>query len=159
MCFISNSLTKKPDYHSPLRKLQRETILKYQQWYSVAHKLVEEYSPEWLEKFEKCYSSDDLSRSYFVLDCLQLTIGFNSTKENVVAGFAIDFGTQISIVLSIPHIIEVKEMGLRKLITADIARTEIEQAELLLESGFERAAGSIAGVALELHLKTLCDRY
>ncbi len=24
-------------------------------------------------------------------------------------------------------------------------------------TGFERAAGSIAGVALELHLKTLCD--
>lgn len=47
-------------------------------------------------------------------------------------------------------------MSLRELIGADVARTEIEQAELLLDSGFERAAGSIAGVALELHLKTLC---
>lgn len=48
-------------------------------------------------------------------------------------------------------------MGLRKIITADVAKTEIEQAEILLDSGFERAADSIAGVALELHLKTLCD--
>ena len=48
-------------------------------------------------------------------------------------------------------------MGLRKLITADVARTEIEQAELLFDNGYERAAGSIAGVALELYLKTQCD--
>jgi HEPN domain-containing protein len=48
-------------------------------------------------------------------------------------------------------------MDLRELITADVARTEIEQAEILLDGGFERAAGSVAGVALELHLKTLCD--
>ena len=68
---------------------------------------------------------------------------------------------QLSILLSIPSVVEVKEMSLRELVTADVARrTEIEQAELLLDSGFERAAGSIAGVALELHLKNAmrCQR-
>ena len=63
----------------------------------------------------------------------------------------------MSMLLSLPSVVEIKEMSLRELIAADVARTEIEQAELLLDSGFERAAGSIAGVALELHLKTLCD--
>jgi len=35
--------------------------------------------------------------------------------------------------------------------------TGIEQAEQLLLSGRERAAGNIAGVTLEMHLKKLCD--
>ena len=56
-----------------------------------------------------------------------------------------------------PNIVEIKELSLRKLISVDVARTEIEQAEVLFASGFHRASGSIAGVALELHLKTLCD--
>lgn len=59
--------------------------------------------------------------------------------------------------MSVPDVAEIKELKLRKLIAADIARTEIEQAEKLLDNGFDRAAGSIAGVALELHLRTLCD--
>ena len=67
------------------------------------------------------------------------------------------YETQRSILLSIPDVLEIKELSFRKIITTDIARTEIEQADLLLSNGFERAAGSIAGVALELHLKTLCD--
>lgn len=79
------------------------------------------------------------------------------TRERAITEFVNGLEAQLATLLSIPSVLEVKEMGLRELITADVARTEIEQAELLLESGFERAAGSIAGVALELHLKTLCD--
>jgi hypothetical protein len=48
-------------------------------------------------------------------------------------------------------------LALRKIITADFIKTEIEQAEKLFTSGFHRPAGTIAGVALEKHLKTLCD--
>lgn len=59
--------------------------------------------------------------------------------------------------MSVPDVTEIKELSLRKTISAEIARTEIEQAEILLADGFDRAAGSIAGVALELHLKTLCN--
>jgi HEPN domain-containing protein len=80
-----------------------------------------------------------------------------SYREGGISDFVNELETQLAILMSIPSVLEVKEMSLRELITADIARTEIEQAEILLENGFERAAGSIAGVALELHLKTLCD--
>ena len=38
-------------------------------------------------------------------------------------------------------------------------QTQIEQAEHLLLSGQERAAGSLAGVALEMHLRKRCERY
>ncbi len=36
---------------------------------------------------------------------------------------------------------------------------DVEQAELLLQSEQERAAGTIAGVALEAYLKNLCDQH
>lgn len=145
------------DYNNPLRPIQRDVILKYQQWFSTSIQLVNEYVPEMAEVFNSCYKGKDRDHNR-VLDYLRLgTSDYIITREKVIAWFLRYFETQLSILLSIPSVVEVKEMGLRKLITADIARTEIEQAEILLDGGFERAAGSIAGVALELHLKTLCD--
>ena len=146
------------DYRSPLKKIQREAILKYKQWYSASLQLVDEYSPEWLNEFKLRYTYPDNTLSLGVMEYLNLGAYTHfSDKEKAIDEFVDGLGTQLSILLSIPPVVEVKEMGLRKLITADIARTEIEQAEILLDGGFERAAGSIAGVALELHLKTLCD--
>ncbi len=78
-------------------------------------------------------------------------------KSLAINEFVSDLEAQLSILLSITSVVEIKEMGLKQLIATDLARTEIEQAELLLDNGFERAAGSIAGVALELQLKTQCD--
>jgi hypothetical protein len=146
------------DYHSQLRKIQRDLILKYQQWYSTCLRLVDEYTPEWRDAFKLLYSYPDSSYLLGVMQFLNLgvTSGFRF-KHLAINEFVSDLEAQISILLSIPSIVEIEEIGRRKLITADVARTEIEQAEILLESGYERAAGSIAGVALELHLKTMCD--
>ncbi|SRR5258708_9799605 len=155
---LSSGISMKAfDYRNPLRKLQRDAIIKYQQWYSTAFQLVKEYAPEWAERFEYVYSTNSY-RSIHVMDYLKLE-GYSTylTRDGLISDFVSDLETQMAILLSIPHIVEIQEMSLRKLISVDIARTEIEQAELLLTTGFERAAGSIAGVALELHLKTLCD--
>jgi hypothetical protein len=147
-----------PDYHTPLKNLQREAILKYQQWYSTCLRLVDENTPEWREEFKLRYHYPSSSNSIGVAEYLNLDIGIPFLiREQGINEFVHDLEAQLSILLSIPSIIEVKEMSLQELITADVARTEIEQAEILLESCFERAAGSIAGVALELYLKTQCE--
>lgn len=146
------------DYRSPLKKIQHEAILKYQQWYSTSLQLVDEYTPEWLNDFKLHYTRPNASYIIGVMEYLNLGVSTRfSGKEGAITEFVDELGAQVAILLSIPHVVEAKETGLRKLITADVARTEIEQAEILLDNGFERAAGSIAGVALELHLKTLCD--
>ena len=145
------------DYRSQLRKVQHEVILKYQQWYSTSLRLVDEYIPEMTETFKKHYYDEDFEEQFFVMNYLKLDLPDIDSRNYAITSFLNDFETQLSILLSIPPVVEVKEFGLRQLITADVARTEIEQAEILLESGYERAAGSIAGVALELHLKTQCD--
>jgi hypothetical protein len=144
------------DYHSPSKKVQREAILKYQQWYVTALKLVENYIPEWQDSFKSGYTKGGIDNG--VMDYLKLGKYTNyESIGQIVADLVNELENQLSILLSIPPVVEVKEIGLRKLITADVARTEIEQAEILLDSGFERAAGSLTGVALELHLKTQCD--
>jgi hypothetical protein len=149
----------RPDYKSGIGAIQRDGVQRYQRWYSTSFRLVEEFLPEWADAFEHHYKST--SRGYgsnAALDLLMLNTGTNRTsKSEVIADFINHLDMQISILTSIPDAVEVKELNLRKLISADVARTEIEQAEILLTAGFHRAAGSIAGVALELHLKTLCD--
>jgi hypothetical protein len=78
-------------------------------------------------------------------------------KYKFIEEFTDIFEFQRSILVSVANAAEIKELALRKIITADFIKTEIEQAETLFTSGFHRAAGTIAGVALEKHLKTLCD--
>ena len=51
----------------------------------------------------------------------------------------------------------IDEQNLRKILTSNFIESEIDQAELLFRNGFERAAGALTGVALEMHLKALCD--
>lgn len=142
-----------PDH---LKLIQRDAHRKYQKWYNSAHQLIKEYIPEKEQEFVTHY--EDERTSMGVVDMLQLRsawwIGIYHPREK---RFVDAFEIQRSILLSVPDVAEIKEFNLRRLISADVAKTEIEQAEVLLASGFERAAGSIAGIALELHLKTLCD--
>jgi len=148
---------RRPNYKTPEGYLQRETVQRYQRWYATSHRLVEEYIPEWLDAF-KAHFKSNMYGDCEVLDYLTLnTLTGYKYKDGAVSDFINGFDRQISILLSIPGTVEIKELNLRKLISADVARTEIEQAEVLFASGFHRASGSIAGVALELHLKTLCD--
>ncbi|WP_052297243.1 HEPN domain-containing protein [Methanolacinia petrolearia] len=56
-------------------------------------------------------------------------------------------------------IVKIKEMSLRDIISASFVDREIEEAEYLFGKNHHRAAGALAGVALEQHLRTLCDKY
>ena len=144
-------------FTTEVRSLQREVIPIYQSWYNVGYQLIKEYLPDKVNEFVDSYQTQGMYK-HGVFDYLQLRNGTeNKDKNRIITHFIDALETQRSIVLSIPDVAEIKELNLRKIISADIARTEIEQAEILLASGYERAAGSIAGVALELHLRTLCD--
>jgi hypothetical protein len=157
---LDEKILLRPYYSSPNGKMQREAAQRYQRWYTTSFRLVEEFIPEWLDTFIKYYkvSITGQGGANAVMDYLLLdTYSHFTTIEDIISDFVNDFDRQISILLCIPDAVEIKELNLRKLISADVARTEIEQAEILFAGGFHRASGSIAGVALELHLKTLCD--
>ncbi|OEC88280.1 MULTISPECIES: hypothetical protein [Methanobacterium] len=134
-----------------IKKNQRTFIKLYQKWYSISLQLVDEYLNKEREiEFKDIYSD--------ILDYLQPNGREYSTDKNLfIDKFLNKYDIQRGILLSIPDIIEVKEMKLRKLISADFVETELEEAELLFNHEFTRGAGALAGVALEKHLETMCQ--
>lgn len=142
-----------------IKELQREVIRKYQRWYSSAYQLIKEYLLEKEAEFVEHY--EDRTKSIIkegVIDLLQFRSSqYTGDKCKIIESFVDKFEIQRSILLSIPDVAEIKELNLRRVISADFVKTEIEQAEMLFDNGFHRAAGTLAGVALEKHLKTLCD--
>ncbi len=147
----------RPLYNTPQAKEHRELIRDYDKWYISAHTLVEEYLPSSLGDFVAQYRTT-VSGTNGVIEYINLDFYTSIiNKPLLINDFFNRFEKQISIVLCIPSVIEIQEMSLRQLLSADLARTEIEEAEVLLAEKHYRASGAIAGVALELHLKTMCD--
>ncbi len=127
--------------------------------YSAAYQLIKDYLPERTDDFSQYYEyRKGKNTKQGVIDYLQFkdNPGTNSNSD-IAESLLHAFERQRNILLSTQDVVEIKELNLRKLISADVVKTEIDQAEALLASSFVRAAGVVAGVALERYLKTLCD--
>jgi hypothetical protein len=131
--------------------VQRKAVRLYQRWYTTSLHFIKEYldkarEDEFIEFYPKImYYLHPNWHSY------------SSNKDEFIDEFINKFDIQIGILSSIPDVIEVKEMNLRKLISADFVESELEEAEVLFNHKYIRGAGALAGVALEKHLKTICE--
>jgi len=143
-----------------LKSIQRNAIRQYQTFYSGGLHFVMEFLPEKQDEFISCYENKGRGGEDGILDYLLLRkIQFSAEKLEIFHRFIDRFEIQRSILLSIPFIVKVKEMNLRDLISASFIEREIEEAEALFNGNYIRAAGALAGVALEQHLRALCDKY
>jgi hypothetical protein len=116
----------------------------YNNWYVRATRLVQANLPEQQETFLFLY---------------------NETHDYIVRGrtsyldtFYLAFEGQIGIVAAIPGAIALRALDLRGLVSADLLDSELDAAQVLLDNGFIRAAGAVAGVVAEGHLKLLHDQ-
>lgn len=144
-----------------LKEKQREIKRMYQKYYATSKELVEEYIPSKLSEFKQCYSFPTFKNKYSggVLEYIELkSIPYYCNKKRYLYNFIDAFEIQRSIVLSIPDVIVVADLNLRKRISSEFIQSELDESELLFENEFYRASGAIAGVALERHLKFLCDK-
>ncbi|KDE54883.1 hypothetical protein [Methanoculleus sp. MH98A] len=138
---------------------QRDALRKYQRWYTVAHRYVREYAPERVDEFNHCYFGDTQG-NYGVIDYIKLErLQRSRNKSRIIDDFWRVFEIQRSILLSVSDVLGIERINLRELISSDIIDREIGEADCLCRMGHPRAAGVLAGVALERQLKTLCDRY
>ncbi len=146
--------------HPDLKSVQREALRLYQKFYSAGLHFIREFLPEKQQEFESCYEGDRLGGDDGIMDYLLLR-KVQSTNENleIMYRFIDKLEIQRSILLSIPGMARIKEMNLREIISADFIESEIEEAESLFDENHHRCAGVLAGVALEKHLKILCDKY
>lgn len=134
----------------PFREEQRKCIQLYQIWYSKAEVLIKEYLYDRKEEFTREYDE--------TLCLLQLRKNWAKVDVHyIIKEFTDRFDTQKNLLSSLPKVFEIQNLKLRKTISADLVESELDEAELLLERDFIRAAGAVAGVALERYLKTLCE--
>ena len=135
----------------------------YQSWYSEAKALVRQLLPDRLSDFTRYYEKPKSRKNvtfenYTIEDYLEgLSVTRRETSTIVGPNAAISrFYQQLSIVKSIRKHFRSSLFDIRQLAQADLFDSELDAAKELAKNKFTRAAGAVAGVVLERHLKTVC---
>lgn len=118
-----------------------ELASRYERWYGVCLELLKRNFPERVPRFARIYKHSSI-----------WTLLHSGRKPD---DFRQSLAMQRGIVESLPEVLDVRALDLTALVTADLLEDELAEARVLLQHGFVRAAGAVAGVALEGHLKLL----
>jgi len=137
----------------------------YQQWYSESLSLVKQLLPDRLSDFIRLYEKPKTRKeitfeNYRIEDaCQGLRVSFAGVVKADASSASPLLDQQVAIVEAIKRRFESSLFDIKQLVQADLFDSELDTARGLLKSGFTRAAGAIAGVVLEGHLKQLRDKY
>ncbi len=139
----------------------------YQSWYSEAGAVIKQLLPDRLTDFVRHYEKPkprkDISfENYRIEDYLQslkVTKGFDNQKIVGPEAATPHFLQQISILKSVQRRFESSLFDIKQLVQADLFDSELEAAAELAKNKFLRAAGAIAGVVLERHLRQVCENH
>lgn len=134
---------------------------RYDIWYSETLELVKQLLPERLDDFIKLYKNEKRKETdystYTISDYLiGLQVTFGTTVRADGKAAIPKFEQQKNILGAIKKRFESSLFDIRQILQADIFDDELDTANELLKNGFIRAAGAIAGVVLEKHLKETC---
>jgi hypothetical protein len=131
-----------------MKKLSEEFKLDYQDWYSSCCALLERnYNKERTSEFKSGYEKN-----------IKTIISANYITQDAEYEFIDSFKHQASILNALPLYLEHRLHDLELTVASILMGDELLEAEYLLKKGFIRAAGALAGVVLERHLKTRCDK-
>ena len=138
----------------------------YQAWYSEAMALVRQLLSNRLDDFSGYYEvprgrKDITHESYRISDYV-VGIGTTNIHGEVVVGpkSAIPrFSQQLAIVKAVKKRFESSLFDIRQLVQADLFDSELEAAKALVNNGFLRSGGALAGVVMEKHLAQVCENH
>ena len=138
----------------------------YHHWYSEALAVVKQLLPDRYADFVKFYERPKTRKSfdietYRIEDaCQSLMLKAYNGDVIVDKNAAIPLlQQQIAILESIEKRFESSLFDIRQLVQADLFDSELDAARELLKNKYARAAGAVAGVVLEGHLKQVCDNH
>ena len=147
----------------------------YQAWYSEAKALVRQLLPDRLDDFSGYYEKPKMRKgitveNYRISDYLmghQVTgMGMEDGEfglvEKVIVGTSAaipSFVQQLEIVKAIEKRFESALFDIRTIVQADLFDSELEAAKALVQHGFFRPGGALAGVVLERHLAQVCENH
>lgn len=135
----------------------------YQGWYSAALSVVTQLLPDRAAEFRELYRPERTRKeltwtTYTVSDYLSSTVvrdGFGEAVFNPTRAGLDRFKKQVAILASAQDRLEALLADITGVLEAELVDDELEVAESLLAARHSRAAGVIAGVVLERHLKRL----
>lgn len=121
----------------------------YQEWYSSALPLIRTNLSDRVGEFEEMYKR--------AIKCARTLLTADSEiKWKLYRIMELAVAEQYAIVNSLPRTIEAESAGYRDLVARHMFEDELAAAEHLLDNGYLREAGIIAGLVLERQLKTVC---
>ena len=135
----------------------------YQAWYSEALSLLRQVLPDRLEEFKALYEKPKNRKvidilTYTISDALIGLVTKSGGEVKVDDKAALPkFQTQLAILLAAKKRFQSSLFEIKQLVQADLFDSEISAARELVRNKFLRAAGAIAGVVLEKHLRQVCD--
>lgn len=136
----------------------------YQEWYSESYILIKQLLPDRLENFRSYYEKPKTRKSveygnYVIQDFMQGLTVTRPTGDVIVGPSAAlpQYQQQLAILRAAERRFDSSLFEIRQLVQADLFDSEIDVARELLKNKFFRAAGAVAGVVLEKHLKQVCD--
>lgn len=135
----------------------------YQWWYSEAKVIVKYLLPVRLEDFSKHYESPKTRKyieyeNYCIEDFLhglKVSHPDDFMQKDMVAVIP-KFQQQLAIIKGLRNRFESSLYDIRLHLQAEMFDDELDAAMYLLKNRFLRAAGAMAGVVLERHLKQVC---
>lgn len=138
----------------------------YHHWYSEALVVVKQLLPDRYADFVKFYERPKTRKSfdietYRIEDACQslLSKAYNGDVIVDTSAAVPLLQQQIAILESIEKRFESSLFDIKQLVQADLFDSELDVASELLKNKFARAAGAVAGVVLEGHLKQVCDNH
>jgi hypothetical protein len=135
----------------------------YQEWYSKALSVIKFLLPDRLNDFIKQYQIPENRKtidysSYVIEDYLNYTKRIYEEIEIVSYNAAIPkFTQQRAILKACYERFDSSLFDIKRLLQADLFDSELEAAKELINKGFYRAAGAIAGVVLESYFAQICE--
>jgi len=174
--YLKLILEAKPSSLSEFKQQNPETIEKiekevphfsgrYQEWYSESYELIRQLLPSRIVDFEEYYKGNGKPRkditfaNYTIKDALNgLQVTRGREKEIVVdSSAAIQLlAQQVKILEAVGKRFESSLFDIKTLVHAELLDSELDEARILQKNGYFRAAGALAGVSLEAHLKSVC---
>lgn len=138
----------------------------YNHWYSEALVVVKQLLPDRYADFVKFYERPKTRKSFDV-ETYRIEDACQSlSRSRHGGGLIVDKSAaitllqqQIAILESIERRFESSLFDIKQLVQADLFDSELDVAKELLKNNFVRAAGAVAGVVLEGHLKQVCDNH
>lgn len=138
----------------------------YQSWYTKAGEVIKALIPSRYEDFRVMYkdykrSNKDITRSNYTMEDYLNGLQRSSFGEEIFGqrDAISKFKIQLDILIAAKTKLNSCLLNINELLKADLFDGEMETAEEFNNKGFYRAAGSIAGVVLEKHLRDVCDNH